>query len=385
MSPARTAPLTFVVPARPAGEPSGGDRYDALLAAAWRARGREVHVEAVPGSWPRPTGEDLAGLADVLLGGPSAPVTHRSSRRPMRHESGEGAGPVLLDGLVGCAAPEVVERCAARRPTTVLVHAVLSEGAGASGEDAAAMDRSEARALRAAGAVVATSRFAAEDLRRRYGLTEVAVAEPGAEPAPLAGGTPPPRGPQLLALGAVTPGKNHGVLLEALARVRDLPWAARCVGPTPDVEHLDRLLRVADDLGVAGRVDWPGPMTGEELERTWAATDLLVHPSRSETYGMVVAEAHAHGIPTVVAAGTGAVEALAGEAGVAGDLPAGGAPGTAVEVAGPEPLAGVLREWLTSVDLRRTWREAAVSRRGRLRGWDRTAERMDAALARLER
>lgn len=404
MSPGGTAaPLTFVVPARPTGEPSGGDRYDAAVVAAWRARGRPVQVEAVPGSWPRPSEADLAGLAEVLLDGPSAAsVSHLSSRRPMCHGSGAGVtvgdrggrhdagGPVLLDGLVGCAAPEVVERCAAARPTAVLVHAVLSEGAGATGEDAAALDRAEARALGAADLVVATSRFAAGDLRRRYGLAEVAVAEPGAEPAPLAGGTPPPRGPQLLSLGAVTPGKNHGVLLEALARVRDLPWAARIVGPTPDAEHLDRLLRVADDLGVAGRVDWPGPMTGETLERTWAATDLLVHPSRSETYGMVVVEAHAHGIPTVVAAGTGAVEALVGEDGAEDEGgapgPAGGPlPGTAVDVTGTGPLADVLRDWLTSADLRRTWRKAAVARRGQLRGWDVTAERLDAALARMGR
>ncbi|MGD8200569.1 glycosyltransferase family 4 protein [Ornithinimicrobium sp. W1679] len=385
--------LTLVVPARPAGEPSGGDRYDAAVAAAWRARGRRVRVEAVAGSWPRPTGEDLGRLAEVLLGGSSAAsVSHRSSRRPVCSESGEpegpegGGGPVLIDGLVGCAAPEVVERCAARRPTALLVHAVLSEGAGAAGEDAAALDRAEARALRAAGVVVATSRFAAQELERRYGLTDVVVARPGADPAPVAAGTPPPRGPQLLTLAAVTPVKNHGVLLRALAGVRDLPWSARMVGPAPDPGHLDRLLRLADDLGVADRVDWPGTLVGEALDRTWATSDLLVHPSRSETYGLVVVEAHAHGIPTVVGAGTGAVEALAGGSG-----PEAGAnapetlPGTAVAVDGPDPLAGVLRAWLTQDDLRRRWRDAALARRERLEGWDRTTEQLDAALARMGR
>lgn len=383
------APLTLVVPARPAGEPSGGDRYDAAVAAAWGARGRRVRVVAVPGSWPRPSGADLRRLAEVLV---------EDSPAPSVASLGPCTGPVLLDGLVGCAAPEVVARCAARRPTAMLVHAVLSEGAGASGADAAALDLAEAGALQAVDLVVAVSRFAAEDLRRRYGLERVAVATPGAQPSPVAVGTPPPRGPQLLTLAAVTPVKNHVVLLEALGRVRDLSWSARMVGPAPDPEHLDRLLRLADDLGVADRLDWPGPLVGDALERMWTSTDLLVHPSRSESYGMVVVEAHAHGIPTVVAAGTGAVEALVGDSG-APPRGAGGPaekaaarpqawaplPGTAVGITGPGPLAAVLRDWLTREAVRDTWRAAAVSRRGRLGGWDRTAEQLDAALAMMGR
>ena len=58
---------------------------------------------------------------------------------------------------------------------------------------------------------------------------------------------------------------------------------------------------------------WPGALTGARLDAVWAATDLLLLTSASETFGMVVTEALARGIPAVVTGGTGAVEALLGE------------------------------------------------------------------------
>ena len=54
----------------------------------------------------------------------------------------------------------------------------------------------------------------------------------------------------------------------------------------------------------------PGALVGSALDQKWEAADLLVLPSRTETYGLVVVEALARGIPAVVTAGTGAIEAL---------------------------------------------------------------------------
>ena len=66
----------------------------------------------------------------------------------------------------------------------------------------------------------------------------------------------------------------------------------------------------AEADGFGRRVRLTGRLTGSALAEVWAATDLLVSTSRVETYGLVVAEALAHGIPAVVPAGTGAVESL---------------------------------------------------------------------------
>ena len=64
-----------------------------------------------------------------------------------------------------------------------------------------------------------------------YGLdpARVHVAQPGVDAAAPAVGTAD--GGALLCVGAVTPGKGHDVLLAALARVADLPGAARASAP----------------------------------------------------------------------------------------------------------------------------------------------------------
>ncbi|AXH96912.1 glycosyltransferase family 4 protein [Ornithinimicrobium avium] len=356
-------PLHVVVPDRPAEAPSGGDRYDAAIVGRWRHLGREVNQVRAEGDWPWPSEAQRTAL-DVRL-------------------DALGPGAVLVDGLVGCAAPGAVRRSAQARPTALLVHSLLADGAGESGERAAELDRRERRALAAAHLVVTVSDWAREELRARHGVGDVVVARPGTERAPVAEGS---RGgsaehhsaPLLLALGAVAPVKNHAVLLAALEEVADLPWTAVLAGPAQDPVHLDTLVADARARGIADRVAWPGTVEGEELERLWQRTDLLVHPSRSETWAQVVAEAHAHGIPTVVGEGTGAVEALRG---TGCDDP----PGVAVPVEGPEELAGALRRWLTEPDLREAWRAAALERRALLSGWDRTVRQIDLALDRIER
>lgn len=362
---------TLLVPDRPEGAPSGGDRYDAALAARWRERGEELDVVAVAGSWPWPTEDQRARLARVV--------------------DRLGAGPLLLDGLVGCSAPEVVERSAQARPTAVLLHSLLAEGAGAVGAAAEELDGRERRALLAAGAVVATSRWAAARLAERHGLEHVEVAPPGTARAPLAPGSLRTTGaPVLLALGAVTPLKNHRLLLAAAQGLLDLPWRLVVAGPVPDPGHLAALREDAGRRGVAARTTWAGPVLGDDLEALWARTDLLVHPSRSETFGMVVTEAHARGIPAVVGAGTGAVEALEGpdraaaRRGRAGG-PDGGAehPGTTVATDDPRPLEEALRRWLTDPVLRERWHAAAVARRERLPGWDLAVRRIARALGRI--
>lgn len=372
-------PLAVVVPDRPASAPSGGDRYDAAIVARWRRLGREVAEVRVAGDWPWPTDGQVAALDRAL--------------------EAQGGTTVLVDGLVGCAAPGPVRRSAEARPTALLLHSLLADGAGETGDGAAELDRRERRALAAAHAVVAVSAWAREELRSRHGVADVAVARPGTERAEVARGSLAVFGvPLLLALGSVSPVKNHAVLLAALEEVADLPWTAVVAGPAQDAALLDRLRAEAASRGIGERVSWPGTVDGEELEELWARTDLLVHPSRSETWGQVVAQAHAHGIPTVVGEGTGAVEALLGAGGhVPGvAVPVDGrgeradgrgerADGRGACVDGRGALAAALRRWLTEPRLREAWRGAALARRDLLDGWDRTVHQIDLALDRIDR
>ena len=120
-------------------------------------------------------------------------------------------------------------------------------------------------------------------------------------------------------------------------------------------------------------IHFTGPRTGADLDATYAAADLFVLPSRAETYGMVITEALARGLPVLATAVGGVPEAL----GTAAD---GTLPGRLIPPDDPEALAGALRDWLTDPGLRARWRGAARSRRAGLPTWDDTARSLLTAL-----
>jgi len=88
--------------------------------------------------------------------------------------------------------------------------------------------RREHDVLAAAAAVVTTSAWPRRRLAELYALPadRVHVAEPAVEAADLASGTG--AGGALLCVAAVTSGKGHDVLLEALATTTDLSWKCVC-------------------------------------------------------------------------------------------------------------------------------------------------------------
>ncbi|GII25764.1 glycosyltransferase family 4 protein [Planosporangium mesophilum] len=326
--------------------PSGGNAYDRQVCRGLAARGWRVTEHAVPGAWPRPSAAERAGLAHVL------------DRVP-------GDAVVLLDGLVASAVPEILVPAARRLRPVVLVHLPLD-------------DASEREVLTAARAVVTTSAWTRRRLLDLYPLPadRVHVATPGVEPAPLAPGSG--AGSELLCVAAVTPHKGHDVLVDGLAKVADAPWTCTCVGAlSRDPAFVDRLRRQLAEVGLADRIRLVGPRTGADLDATYAAADLLVLASRGETYGMVVTEALARGIPVLATATGGLPEAL-------GSAPDGSLPGVLVEpdaelavgAAGADPaaMADALRRWLYEPELRRRLRRSARARRTTLTGWAVTAE-----------
>lgn len=341
--------------------PSGGNVYNDALVAALRAAGTRVSVQRVPGRWPDPDEVDQERLAAAL----------------------QQADDLLVDGIVASGAPGVVARAvSAGHRVVVLCHMSIADEIGLAPPDRARRAEAEAGALGSSSGVITPSRWAADLLRARYRRLDVGIARPGVAPAPVAPGSGDGHALRLLVLAAVTPTKDQLTLVRALARVGDLPWQAHLIGSTevdPDYVAAVRAEIVA--AGLTTRVHLRGALLGTALDTEWSATDLVVLPSRTETYGLVVIEALARGIPSVVTAGTGAVEALgAGAAGAVGA--AGSSPGTAVPGGDPAALADVLRGWLTDPELRRTWRAAAIARRDTLPGWRSTAS---AVLAHLDR
>src|SRR5205823_7016402 len=118
-------------------------------------------------------------------------------------------------------------------------------------------------------------------------------------------------GDVLLCVAAVTFDKGHDVLLDALATMTELSWRCACVGSVDrDPEFSERVRRRSLDGGLDGRVSFTGSRTEAELDRCYAAADLLVLASRAETFGIVVIEALARGLPVVAADVGGVTEAL---------------------------------------------------------------------------
>jgi glycosyltransferase involved in cell wall biosynthesis len=241
--------------------------------------------------------------------------------------------------------------------------------------DAGAVRAREREVLAAATAVVTTSAWSRRRLGELYALPadRVHVAEPGVDAAGLARGTA--AGDALLCVAAVTPDKGHDVLLDALAMATDLSWRCACVGSLDrDPAFADGVRRRARDRGLGDRVQFPGPRTGPALDHAYAAADLLVLASHAETYGMVVTEALARGLPVIAAEVGGVTEAL----GRGND---GARPGLLVPAGDAAALGAALRAWLGDADLRGRLRRAARERRASLRGWPATTSILAGVLA----
>jgi glycosyltransferase involved in cell wall biosynthesis len=175
-------------------------------------------------------------------------------------------------------------------------------------------------------------------------------------------------------VGAVVPAKGQDVLVEALARLTDLEWSCRVVGPLDrDPDFSGRVRAAALAAGLGGRVRLTGPLPPSAVAAVYAESDLLVLPTRLEAYGMVLTEALARGLP-VVASGVGGVAEAVGRS------PDGALPGVLVPPGDPEALADTLRTWLTDPAWRERLRAAAGARRAGLGGWSATARAVDAVL-----
>jgi len=334
--------------------PSGGNVYDRRLCDELVGTGWSVKEHAARGSWPTPAPGDRAALGEILAGIPDGAV-------------------LLVDGLVASTVPEVLVPAARRLRLVVLVHMPL--GDGPPGQESAAVRTREGVVLAAAAAVVTTSTWTRGRLLDRHSLRpdRVHVAQPGADPADIAPGTP--GGGELLCVAAVTPHKGHDVLLAALAMIGHLPWRCTWVGSLDrDRGFVERLRSQARALGISDRVCTTGPLTGAGLEAAYAGADVLVLASRGETYGMVVTEALARGLPVVATAVGGLPEAL-------GRGAEGSMPGLLVPPEAPEVFAEGLRAWVGDADLRRQLRHAAEQRRATLPGWSSTADRVARVIA----
>jgi len=100
---------------------------------------------------------------------------------------------------------------------------------------------------------------------------------------------------KLLYVGRVSREKNLPLLVEAFARLAAVRSGAHLV-VVGDGPYLQEMRRATADLPCT----FTGYLDGEDLAEAYASSDLFVFPSATDTFGNVVLEAQASGLPVIV-------------------------------------------------------------------------------------
>ncbi len=253
--------------------------------------------------------------------------------------------------------------------------------------EAAVRAEAEAAVIGCSDAVLASCAVEAMQLEALYGAdperieivplgVETAFFSPGDRAqARRAAGLP--RGvPLLLAVGRIQPLKGFDVAVRALALLEDRMPDAHLVliggpsGPSGQAE-VDRLRTLVQAFGLKSRVHLLPPQRHELLSTFYRAADLVLVPSRSESFGLVALEAGACGTP-VVASAVGGLTTLVD----------GGVTGFLVETRDAPAFADAAATILGDPFLAATMGEAAARRAARYT-WPATAARLRRLVADL--
>jgi D-inositol-3-phosphate glycosyltransferase len=176
----------------------------------------------------------------------------------------------------------------------------------------------EAEVIGCADAILASCTAEARELERLYGADpgRIEIVAPGVDHAFF---SPGPRGgaraalahldlgdgPVLLFVGRIQPLKSLDVAVRALAQLDDPTARLVVVGGASGRDgqrEVARVERLVDDLGLADQVRFADPQPHHLLSTYYRAADVVVVPSRSESFGLVALEAAACGTPVVAAA-----------------------------------------------------------------------------------
>lgn len=159
------------------------------------------------------------------------------------------------------------------------------------------------RALSRADLLHATSEVEYSEIRAQGFRAPVVVVPNGIDLPPI----PEIRAPRdkrtLLYLGRIHPIKAIDRLLHAWKELqaRHPDWKLVIAGQG-EPDHVGDIMTLAQSLNLQ-RVEFPGPLYGEDKSSAYFDADLFVLPTHSENFGMVVAEALAHACPVVVSKG----------------------------------------------------------------------------------
>jgi glycosyltransferase involved in cell wall biosynthesis len=146
--------------------------------------------------------------------------------------------------------------------------------------------------------LVAQSRTIQERLRRFGGIPSELLYPP----APDRAYRTDDYGDYVFAVSRLTPLKRLGLLVEAVALMRDRSLSVKIAG---DGEEAERLRTRIGELGLGGRVQMLGAIPDEQLLEHYARCRAVAFAPQSEDYGFVTLEAFCSGKAVVTALDSG--------------------------------------------------------------------------------
>jgi D-inositol-3-phosphate glycosyltransferase len=262
---------------------------------------RVVHVEAGPHHLPKEalsevTQEFGRGVLDWYAERDLPEVIH---------------GNYWLSGIVGHDLKHELDV-----PFVSTFHTFARVKAAGGDPEPAERDAAEAGIVQCADAICVSCLEEEEQFRSHYGdpPARLEIIAPGVEHAFFAPGDQAGARralgfavdrPLVLFVGRLQPLKGPDVAIRALAELGD-PRATLVIvggssGPDGDAET-SRAHGLVDELGLADRVVFVEPQPHHILSTYYRSADVVVVPSRSESFGLVALEAAACGIPVVASA-----------------------------------------------------------------------------------
>ena len=377
------------------GDSGGMNVYLRQLSAQLAARSHDVHVftRAAGNDLPPTVRTDEGYAVHHLPAGPAQLAKEQLTSHLCAFYLGLASHPVVGDldvvhghyWMSGWVGRQVARRLGIPLVQSFHTLARVKNAALAPGDapESALRVTAEDRVVATADAILASTEDERDQLRRRYRASHwrTHVVPPGVDLATFTteGDRAADRralggGRIVLFVGRLQPLKGPDLAVRTLAALRSddgrepvrLVIAGGTSGSGAGRTDPDSLRALAAQLGVADRVAILAPRPPGELAALYRAADVVLVPSRSESFGLVALEAQACGTP-VVAAGVGGLRHVVGE-GL-------GAGGSLVEGHEPDAYAAALRPYLADEDLRRRVGLAGLRRAERF-SWSGTTDRI---------
>jgi len=278
---------------------------------------RVVHVEAGDFDLPK---NDLVSVVDVFAEG-------------VRDHILETGGTDVLHGnywLSGIAGHRVKHEL--NLPLVMTFHTFSRVKAQGGDPEPVSREDAESSIIGCTDAICVSCTEEERQFRSLYGIPPgtIEIVAPGVEQAFFAPGEKrgarhalrlPVDVPVMLFVGRIQPLKGLDVAVETLARLADRRARLVVVGGASGNDgesEVARIRSLIESLGVVDRVDFVAPQAHHMLSTYYRAADVVIVPSRSESFGLVALEAAACGVP-VVASGVGGLITIV-EDGVTGHL-----------------------------------------------------------------